>query len=202
LRVILCVPNSYPRGHPFWAYFFGNSGSSKRSAFLCRFLTRLGVSLPEDTPGRYASAYSELTFAAWRSESHDRDAGIWECNANASEAFSFARAERRGAAEKFRSRQKSRGKRPVSTRGADSSGPLRAVRTIPEGARRAAGAGWSPRTSLDALVRSAEALRSICAALDLMADERGRPARVFGGTTRPRPARRVRSRLPSASATA
>ena len=44
-------------------------------------------------------------------------------------------------------------------------------------------------------------MRSICAALDLMADERGRPARVFGGTTRPRPARRVRSRLPSASAT-
>lgn len=42
------------------------------------------------------------------------------------------------------------------------------------------GARFSPRTSLDAFVRSAEALRSICAALDLMA-KRETSARVLEG---------------------
>ena len=110
--------------------------------------------------------------------------GVSGADFNRLKAFSFARAERRDAAKKKEpskiSRETSsqqRGFVGTASRGSDDS----------SGARRAAGGGWSPRTSLDALVRSAEALRSICAALDLMAGERGRPARVFGGTTRPHP---------------
>jgi hypothetical protein len=109
---------------------------------LCRFLMRLGRSLPEDTPGRYASAYSELTFAAWRSEGHEQDAVIGVSGAYlVSKKLFPSRARHVAARRRRRSRQKSRGKRPVSTRGADSSGPLRAVRTNPRerGERRAPG---------------------------------------------------------------
>ena len=108
--------------------------------------------------------------------------GVSGADFNRLKAFSFARAERRDAAKK---KEPSKISRETSSqqRGADSSGPLRGSDDS-SGAKRAAGGGWSPRTSLDALVRSAEALRSICAALDLMADKRGRPASVFGGTTR------------------
>ena len=81
---------------------------------------------------------------------------------------------RRRAEQAHGASRKSRGNRLVSTLRADSSGPppFARVRAVSRDARRAPGAAFSPRTSLDALVRSAEALRSICAALDLMAGDR------------------------------